>query len=79
MGIEAGFVPFSYGELQGITNDANRVIFWFLSREGVIRGVPLDLRSQAPRLQMGDGEIVVKRGGTDTVSRTSINPNLSGR
>ncbi|HEY3226820.1 MAG TPA: hypothetical protein VGK61_07505 [Planctomycetota bacterium] len=71
--INAGAVPFTYGELFAITSDGPRVYFWFASREGVIRGLPLDTRDPSCTLKIGQNEIVVKRGGAvDTASRSTM-------
>ena len=71
--INAGAVPFTYGELFSITSDGPRVYFWFASREGVIRGLPLDTRDPNCTLKIGQNEIVVKRGGAvDTASRSTM-------
>ncbi|MBI4565939.1 MAG: hypothetical protein HY716_14725 [Planctomycetes bacterium] len=75
MSFEAGSVPFTYGDLQAITQEDGRLVFWFANRDGVIRGVPLDTRGSFPRLMMGDSEIIIRRGGSvDTAARASIKP-----
>ncbi len=72
MSMNVGTVPFTYGDLVSISHDGPRTLLWFLSRDGVIRGVPIDTTNpSAPK--MGPDEIIVRRGGaTDSSSRASL-------
>ena len=75
MSINAGILPYSYGDLISISHDGPRTLLWFLSKDGSIRGVPLDLSDpKAPKLG-GENEILVKRGGVnDSTARVSLTP-----
>lgn len=80
MGIPAGAVPYNYGELTQITQDAmGRVYFWFTGADGVIRGVWMDTGDPTrAKIVPGENEIVVRRGGgTDSPTRV-INMKASG-
>jgi hypothetical protein len=69
MSLNAGVVPFSYGDLVSITNDGAKTLLWFLARDGILRGVPLEVHGNEPKLDF-DREVVIKRGGvTDSSAR----------
>ncbi len=79
MSINAGVVPYSYGDLVSISHEGpTKSLLWFLSKDGSIRAVPLDVTNPAaPRLG-GEGEILVKRGGVnDSTARANIKPAAS--
>ena len=72
MSMNVGTVPYSYGDLLSISHDGPRTTLWFLSRDGVIRGVPLDTTNPAAPV-MGPDEIVIRRGGaTDSTNRAVL-------
>ena len=60
MSMNVGTVPFSYGDLVSISHDGPRTILWFLSRDGVIRGVPLDV-SNPSMPKFGPDEIIDRK------------------
>lgn len=75
MSINAGIVPYSYGDLVSISHEGPKSRFWFLAKDGSLRGVVLDLTNPAaPKLELGgDAEIMLKRGGVnDSTARLSL-------
>ncbi len=72
MSMNVGTVPYSYGDLISISHDGPRTLLWFLSRDGVIRGVPIDTSNPtAPKI--GVDEIIIRRGGaTDSTNRAAL-------
>ena len=73
MSINAGVVPYSYGDLISISHEGPKTLLWFLGKDGSIRGVPLDLTNPSSPKLGGENEIIVKRGGVnDSTARASL-------